>query len=417
VTRLLVCFIVISMALTASAQERLAVFAPAGPDAPDVEVLASIDRAVRRGLVLALPGERYVTLMADAAAPGCTGRCAVERAAEYGASLGLAVRVDLTGEPLTLTLTVYAAPDGVVLARRRADAGYVEVLAQLAERAAHDVAAVLMGEQPVRVPDSLTDPAAEARLAAERRSQLEAVAGPNSLDMNMILVEPGRPFIEAAEGQSYIQARPLPAPGAPYLLAATEVTQAQWAEVMGTEPSEFRGDRRPVERVTWLDAVKFCNRLSEREGLAPVYDLQPGAAIRRPAADGYRLPSDAEWEYACRAGTLTMFAAGGRRDDLKRVAWFADNAGGRTRDVAKRQANAWGFHDMHGNVWEWVEDLYGTLPDLSPENIESPGLGPDRTMRGGSWYTGALECRTTNFCRIDPGFRCSDLGFRVARIP
>jgi len=406
-----------ALACSASGQERLAVFAAAGPGGPDPRVLADIDASLRRALLPGLPPDRWVTLMADASAPGCTGRCAVERAAEYGASLALAVRVDLTTTPVELALDVYAAPDGAILAQRRGQSGSATGLLELVPRVVEELIAALSGTSPARRHDPITDPEAEVRRASARRQAIAAAAGRNSVGMQMLVVEPGQPFHEAPAGQHYVQARPLPAPREAFLLAATEVTQAQWRAVMDDNPSAFVHDQRPVERVTWLDAVEFCNRLSEREGLAPVYVIAGGTARRRDGADGYRLPTDAEWEYACRAGSLTMFSAGARPRDLARVAWFADNAGGRTREVAGRRANAWGFHDLHGNVWEWVEDAYANLPDLSPDNIESPGVGPDRTIRGGSWYTDAMACRTTNFCRIDPGFRCSDLGFRVARVP
>lgn len=409
--------LVTTLACSAWGQERLAVFPAAGPGGPDPQVLSDVDAALRRALLPALPPDRWVTLMADAAAPGCTGRCAVDRAAEYGASLALAVRVDLTTTPVELDLDVYAAPAGAILAQRRAEAGSATGMLDLLPRVVAELVAALSGEAPARRHDPITDPQAEARHAAARRQAIAEASGQNTVGMDMLLVEPGQPFLEAPAGQHYVQARPLPAPRQAFLLAATEVTQAQWRAVMGNNPSAFVHDQRPVEQVTWLDAVEFCNRLSEREGLTPVYIVTGGSARRREGADGYRLPTDAQWEYACRAGSLTMFSAGARPRDLERIAWFADNAGGRTREVAGRRANAWGFHDLHGNVWEWVEDAYADLPDLSPGNIESPGIGPDRTIRGGSWYTDAMACRTTNFCRIDPGFRCNDLGFRVARTP
>jgi formylglycine-generating enzyme required for sulfatase activity len=415
--RVIPLILLLAVAGTAVGQQRLAVFAAAGPGSPPPDLLDAVDAAVRRELVLSLDPARYVTLMADAAAPGCTGRCAVTRAAEYGATLALAVRVAGGARPESLSLTVYGAPDGTVLARREVVGSAPQVLVQLAGRAAGELAAALAGEAPARPDRPLRDPRAEERVAARLAAELAEAAGENSLGMDMILVLPARPFRDPPSGQEYIQARPLPAPQAPYLLAATEVTQAQWRAVMGDDPGEFRDDRKPVQRVSWLDAVRFCNRLSEREGFEPVYRLEAGTARLHPGADGYRLPTDAEWEYACRAGSLTMFAAGGRRDDLARTAWFADNAGRGPRRVARRDANAWGFHDMHGNVWEWVWDAYASLPDLSRENVESPGIGPDRTIRGGSWYTPAIACRTTNFCRIDPAFRSCDLGFRVARRP
>jgi formylglycine-generating enzyme len=410
----LAAFLAMAIVADLAAQQRLAVFETAGPGAPPAEVRAAFDAAIRRPLLLELPPERFTTLMGGPRAPGCTGRCAVLRAAEYGADLALAVLLTPTETGQRLDLTVYTAPAGAVLAARSAESRHLSVLVDLAGQTATDLAAALRRAGPIRAPvfrnaagDSLAD---LARLAELRR-----LAGSSSLGITMLLVEPGRPFQEPPPDQRYIQARSLPAPAEPYLLAATEVTQAQWEAVMGENPSAFRGPRRPVEQVSWLDAVRFCNALSEREGLTPVYTLLPGSATWDPRADGYRLPTDAEWEYACRAGSLTMFAAGGRVRDLERTAWFGGNARGRTRDVATRQANAWGFFDLHGNVWEWVWDLYATLPDLSPTNVESPGIGPDRTIRGGSWYTGPAACRTTNFCRIDPVFRSNDLGFRVAR--
>jgi formylglycine-generating enzyme len=410
----LAAFLALASVADLAAQQRLAVFETAGPGAPPAEVRAAFDAAIRRPLLLELPPERFTTLMGGPRAPGCTGRCAVLRAAEYGADLALAVLLTPTEAGQRLDLTIYTAPAGAVLAARRAESRHLSVLVDLAGQAAADLATALRRAGPIHAP-VFRDAAGDSLADRGRLAELRRLAGTSSLGITMLLVEPGRPFQEPPPDQRYIQARSMPAPAEPYLLAATEVTQAQWEAVMGENPSAFRGPRRPVEQVSWLDAVRFCNALSEREGLTPVYTLLPGSATWDPRADGYRLPTDAEWEYACRAGSLTMFAAGGRVRDLERTAWFGGNARGRTRDVATRQANAWGFFDLHGNVWEWVWDLYANLPDLSPTNVESPGLGPDRTIRGGSWYTGPAACRTTNFCRIDPVFRSNDLGFRVAR--
>jgi len=397
---------------------RLAIFQAAGPGAPPADLLAAIDAAVRRAMVLALPAEGWTTYMAGPAAPGCTGRCAVARAAEYGADLGLAVRVGDAQDARTVTLTVYAAPEGRIRAEREVAASHQEVLADLAGRAAGEIAAALQGAAPVRTATALRDPAADAAAGQAQLARLRAVAGPNSVGMTFHLVEPGQPFREPPADQAYIQARPLPAPAAPFLLATTEVTRGQWEAVMGEPaPGPDRPDTAPVTHVSWLDAVRYCNALSACEGLVPAYDLLDGTASWRADADGYRLPTDAEWEYACRAGSLTMFSHGGRSRDLDRAAWYARNSGGRPRPVAGKEPNAWGFFDMHGNVWEWIWDAYATLPDLSPDNVESPGVGPDRTFRGGSWYTGAVACRTTNFCRGDPVFRSQDLGFRIARSP
>ncbi len=413
----LVIGLVFMVSAAAAATRRVAVFEAAGPKSPPADLLEEIDVTVRRNLVLALPAEGWTTLMAGPVAPGCTGRCAVDRAAEYGADMGLAVRVVIDRGELRVSLDVYSAPDGEVRVSRRIEALSRAVLLRLVGEAATEIAQVLVTNRPAGKTMVLRDAAADSAAVAVEMAKLRGLAGRNSVGMNLVFIEPGQPFRDPPEDQTYVQARALPEPDAPYLVSATEVTQAQWNEILGECPSEFTGDRRPVESVTWIQAVEFCNALSQREGLTPAYNVGETTATWNHDADGYRLPTDAEWEYACRAGSLTMFAAGGRWSDLERTAWFDRNSKDRTHDVATREANLWGLHDMHGNVWEWVWDLYATLPNLSPDNIESPGLGPDRTIRGGSWYTDAAACRTTNFCRIDPGFTCNDLGFRVARTP
>ena len=177
-----------------------------------------------------------------------------------------------------------------------------------ANELAREVARVLNGEVVATAPAApLRDARADSLAEEAARSALAAAAGPNGVGMTMILVEPGLPFRDPPKDQRYIQARPLPAPGAPYLLAATEVTQGQWEAILGGCRGHFDGLRRPVESVTWLEAVMFCNALSEHEGLMPAYEIGDGTAVWDHAADGYRLPTDAEWEYACRAGTTTRF--------------------------------------------------------------------------------------------------------------
>ncbi|MEZ4386594.1 MAG: hypothetical protein R3D98_03285 [Candidatus Krumholzibacteriia bacterium] len=162
-----ILLLTVVLAGAAAAQQRLAVFAAAGPGAPDPAVLAEIDAAVRRELVLGLDPEAFVTLMADQAAPGCTGRCAVRMAAEYGATLALAVRVDLQADPRELELTVYAAPAGATLARRQAESASAAGLVDLAGRTAAALSAALMGQAPGLHQAVITDPA--GRPAAPRR--------------------------------------------------------------------------------------------------------------------------------------------------------------------------------------------------------------------------------------------------------
>ena len=188
---------------------------------------------------------------------------------------------------------------------------------------------------------------------------------------------------------------------APYELAASPITQARYAQVTGHHPSTAQGDQLPVEGVSWLDAVRFCNALSQREGWAPAYrPHDDGEGIEWDAsADGYRLPTEAEWEHACRAGTT-----GSRYGPLDEIAWHRGNSGERIHDVGGKQPNAWGLYDMLGNVWEWCWDIY-----------DAEVYGTYRVLRGGGWCDERWSCRASVRRRSHPTFRIDDVGFRVAR--
>ncbi|WP_218829081.1 formylglycine-generating enzyme family protein [Burkholderia sp. HI2714] len=181
------------------------------------------------------------------------------------------------------------------------------------------------------------------------------------------------------------------------------VTQAQYAAVTGLSPSSHVGAQCPVENVSWIDAVRFCNRLSTADGLPCGYEIgEDGtSAFPIPGSNGYRLPTEAEWEYACRAGTQ-----GSRYGELDAIAWYRDNSGGRTHDVGRKQPNGWGLHDMLGNVWEWCADQY-----------DPAVYGSYRVFRGGGWADVERGCLATNRRRSHPTFAIDDLGFRVARSP
>lgn len=206
-----------------------------------------------------------------------------------------------------------------------------------------------------------------------------------------------------------------------FYIKATPVTQAEWETVMGFNPSYFKGAERPVEKVSWYDAVAYCNALSEREGLQPAYRLEgvqgkPGEknykideVVWERESPGYRLPTEAEWEYACRAGTTTPLYG-----DLDRIAWYCNNCPTTmTQPVGQKQPNAWGLYDMLGNVWEWVYDAwkrdYATSPVVDPVYE----AGSFRVLRGGSWYYKARFCRSAfRFFNL-PVFRSGALGFHL----
>src|SRR5713101_380062 len=142
----------------------------------------------------------------------------------------------------------------------------------------------------------------------------------------------------------------------PFSIDKHLVTQKQFQTVMGSNPSRWKGDKNPVEQVRWSDAVRFCNQRSELEGLQPGYDLQTWKC--NFDANGYRLPTEAEWEYACRAGTTTPYFFGDNSAKLGDYAWFDKNSGGHPRSVGQKQPNPWGLYDMTGNLWEWCNDFY-----------------------------------------------------------
>ncbi|MGY0037561.1 formylglycine-generating enzyme family protein [Pedobacter sp. NJ-S-72] len=189
---------------------------------------------------------------------------------------------------------------------------------------------------------------------------------------------------------------------APFFLAKFPVTQDLYFEVTKESPGTFEGDRLPVETVSWKDAVNFCNILSVQMGLKFCYSLSENneEITFDPGADGFRLPTEAEWEYACKAGT-----AGIRYGEIDLIAWYKDNSEKTTHDVGLKEPNSWGLYDMLGNVWEWCSDIY-----------DETVYGSYRIFRGGGWYDEERGCMTTNRRRSHPSsFKIDDLGFRVAR--
>jgi formylglycine-generating enzyme required for sulfatase activity len=184
-----------------------------------------------------------------------------------------------------------------------------------------------------------------------------------------------------------------------FYMGKTEVTQAQWHAVMGTSPSDFTGDKRPVEQVSWNDCQTFCTTLSASAGRT------------------IRLPSEAEWEYACRAGSTTRYCFGDDVGQFGDYAWYYSNSGSQTHDVGGKLPNAWGLYDMHGNVWEWCQDLWHEDYTGAPTDGSAWMTGGDstgRVLRGGGWDTYDYNCQSAYRYRLRPDNRYNPYGFRVA---
>jgi formylglycine-generating enzyme required for sulfatase activity len=174
-------------------------------------------------------------------------------------------------------------------------------------------------------------------------------------------------------------------------MSATVVTQAQWQAIMGSNPSDFKGDNLPVERVSWDDIQIFIDKVNQQS-----------------QRYHYRLPTEQEWEYACRAGTTGEYAG-----ELDEMGWYKDNANGGPHEVAKKKPNAWGLYDMHGNVWEWCQEWYKDYPSTDL----SGNVNPCRVIRGGSWYFGDDYSRSAFRFYLCPDIRSNHLGFRLVRTP
>jgi formylglycine-generating enzyme required for sulfatase activity len=235
-----------------------------------------------------------------------------------------------------------------------------------------------------------------------------AVGLTNNVKLEMVWIAPGEFVMGSPDNESGRrddegpQTRVRLSKG--YWLGKYQVTQEQWEALMGNNHSQFIGGGRPVEYVTWNEAMEFCKRLTEAEHRAG----------RLPEGYQYTLPTEAQWEYACRAGTTTRFNTGDSDSDLGRAGWYSANSEQSTKHVGGKAPNAWGLYDMHGNVYEWCADWYGSYPGGSVTDPRGPNSGSSRVIRGGSWSDTARGCRSAGRGGWDPSYSLSIMGFRLA---
>jgi formylglycine-generating enzyme required for sulfatase activity len=261
--------------------------------------------------------------------------------------------------------------------------------------------------QPVPLPfPSPAEANAKEPATAERKDLPMQIT--NSLGMKLSLIQAGRFTMGSPEnelGRRPVEVQHEVTLTRSYYMGTTEVTQGQWKTMMGDNPSFVEGDDHPVETIPWAKAVEFCRKLSEKEGAR------------------YRLPTEAEWEYACRAGTTTPFHTGPtistNEANYNGQRSYGDGAKGIFRDettaVASFAPNAWGLHDMHGNVWEWCADWYAEYPTGAVSDPTGPAEGKTRVVRGGCWVTAPAVCRSASRGDTEPVSWNFHFGFRVAR--
>ena len=222
---------------------------------------------------------------------------------------------------------------------------------------------------------------------------------------------PGGRFLMGDKAQP--DAKPHEVSVSAFLMDKTLVTQEHYQKVMGENPSRWKGPSNPVEQVRWSDAVRFCNKRSELEKLRPCYDLKTWKCDFE--ADGYRLPTEAEWEYACRAGTTTAYFFGDDASKLSEYAWFDKNSGGRPRPVALKQPNPWGLFDVCGNVWEWCNDFYKVdyYAESPAADPKGPDAGQNKVVRGGAWRFSAEQSRPGYRYNENPGYADVCFGYDI----
>lgn len=247
---------------------------------------------------------------------------------------------------------------------------------------------------------------------------------PAGVILDLVYIRPGRFDMGSSDEEDIADDDELPLHGVtieyPLYVGKYEVTQAQWKAVMRKNPAYFPGDTRPVELVTWYDCVRFCNRLSRKLGYPECYNELTGECNLQ--SGGFRMPTEEEWEYICRAGTSTFYSFGDDEIRLLEFGYFDDNSGLMTHPVGSGKPNSWGIFDMHGNVYEWCQDEHQYYPEDGEENDDAEETFEEeewdeedsgRVIRGGGFGSFYYDCRSANRGYADPLGEYDDTGLRI----
>jgi formylglycine-generating enzyme required for sulfatase activity len=305
---------------------------------------------------------------------------------EAVAGLKAAVAAALTRENQAKAVPVLARLEAAIAAKNKFAAE--DVLAELEQL----------------IPDDARVPGLRERVAAVpglKKTLTVSLGG--GVNMEFVLVRPGSFQMGSETGAGDEKPVHKVTIAKAFYIGKYEVTQEQWQAVMGANPSSAKGPKLPVTDVSWTDCRDFAAKMAEGG---------------RGAAGVFRLPTEAEWEYACRAGTTTAFCFGDSEASLGEYAWFTGNSGGKTHEVGTKKPNAWGLYDMHGNVREWCSDWYANAYTAeAATDPEGPAQGSSRVDRGGGWGLGAGGCRSAGRYDYAPGYRSGDLGGRLVLAP
>lgn len=337
----------------------------------------------------------------------CLGACAVETGRNIGADYVVTGEVVLFGGELRVMLTLHETLTGnllkSVLAGAPTTLGLEVPVAEQTFRLFSPLSADSHSQE-------LESPPKSALKEIEPISDIRHDGYHSQLGLDLVWIPPGQYTMgspPSEKGREYDEVLHSITISHPFYMSETEITQEQWLLVMGDMPSKFEGSILPVEQVSWLDCVRFCNRLSVLEDLEEVYAIEGDEVFWDEPKRGYRLPTEAEWEYACRSGTSSPFSSGYFESRLDRVGWYSGNVPKQTTaPVGLKRENAWGLYDMHGNVSEWCWDPYH---DYSTGKTK----GRNRIIRGGSIRDGAYDCRSASRYSFRPSIRYYSIGFRV----